>query len=52
MTTVTMELPKDDDARVSFVTDVKNNYFSRAKHAGKVKFVGRFSRPSTCSTAA
>jgi hypothetical protein len=42
MTTVTMELPKDDDARVSFVTDVKNNYFNRTKDAGKVKFVGQF----------
>lgn len=41
MTTVKLNLPKDDDARVSFITDVKNNYFARPKHAGKVKFVGQ-----------
>jgi hypothetical protein len=41
LTTVQIELPKDDDTRVSFLTDVKNNYFARPKHAGKVKFVGQ-----------
>lgn len=41
MTVVTVNLPKDDDARTSFNTDVVNNYFSRPKHAGKVKFVGQ-----------
>lgn len=41
MTVVKIDLPKDDDARTSFNTDVVNNYFSRPKHAGKVKFVGQ-----------
>jgi hypothetical protein len=41
MTTVKIDLPKDDDARASFITDVKNNYFARPKHAGNVKFVGQ-----------
>jgi hypothetical protein len=41
MTSVKINLPQDDDARTSFNTDVINNYFSRPKHAGKVKFVGQ-----------
>jgi hypothetical protein len=40
MTIVKIDLPQDDDARTSFNTDVVNNYFTRPKHAGKVKFVG------------
>lgn len=41
ITVVKIDLPKDDDARTSFNTDVKNNYFARSKHAGMVKFVGQ-----------
>jgi hypothetical protein len=41
MTTARIELPKDGDARASFITDVKNNYFARPKHAGNVKFAGQ-----------
>jgi hypothetical protein len=41
LTTAQIELPKDDNTRVSFLTDVKNNYFSRPKLPGKVKFVGQ-----------
>jgi hypothetical protein len=41
MTVVKIALPQDDDARTSFNTDVTNNYFTRPKHAGKVKFVGQ-----------
>ncbi len=29
LTTAQIELPKDDNTRVSFLTDVKNNYFAR-----------------------
>ena len=39
-TSVELELPQNDMARVSFLTDVKNNYFSRAKHRGKCVFTG------------
>jgi hypothetical protein len=46
LTTARIELPKDDDARTSFITDVKNNYFTRPKHAGKVKFVGQLTPTS------
>ncbi|MDA9522598.1 hypothetical protein XI06_20510 [Bradyrhizobium sp. CCBAU 11434] len=41
MTVVSINLPKDDDARTSFNTDVVNNYFTRPKHAGQVKFMGQ-----------
>ena len=37
---VEVELPQNDEARCSFITDVKNNYFSRAKHKGKCEFKG------------
>jgi hypothetical protein len=32
--TATVEIPRGDVARVSFQTDVKNNYFTRRKHRG------------------
>ncbi len=35
-----VQLPRGDDTRVSFLTDVKNNYFTRTKHAGKCGFQG------------
>jgi hypothetical protein len=41
MMVVKIALPQDDDARTSFNTDVTNNYFTRPKHAGQVKFVGQ-----------
>jgi hypothetical protein len=39
-TTVEFELPRGSECRVSFLTDVKNNYFSRSKHPGKCAFHG------------
>lgn len=39
-TSVEIELPQNDSARVAFLTDVKNNYFTRTKHKGKCEFVG------------
>jgi hypothetical protein len=39
-TLVEIELPQNDTSRVSFLTDVKNNYFTRAKHRGKCVFLG------------
>jgi hypothetical protein len=39
-TAVQVELPRGGDARVSFLTDVKNNYFSRSKNKGTCKFHG------------
>jgi hypothetical protein len=39
-TAVRIELPRGDVSRVSFLTDVKSNYFSRSKHPGKCKFHG------------
>lgn len=39
-TDVEIELPRGSETRVSFKTDVKNNYFSRTKHPGKCVFVG------------
>jgi hypothetical protein len=39
-TSVEIELPQNDEVRVSFLTDVKNNYFSRSKHRGKCEFSG------------
>lgn len=34
-TTVKIDLPRTDATRVAFHTDVKNNYFTRPKHAGQ-----------------
>jgi hypothetical protein len=42
MTTVRLDLPKGDDTRVSFVTDVANNYLTRSKHRGEVTTTGSF----------
>lgn len=42
-TAVKFTLPEGDDFRVSFQTDVKNNYFSRTKHRGVCKFIGQLS---------
>ncbi len=39
-TSVEIELPQNDEARVSFLTDVKNNYFTRSKNKGKCDFSG------------
>ena len=39
-TSVEIELPQNDETRVSFLTDVKNNYFTRAKNKGKCEFSG------------
>ena len=39
-TSVEIELPQNDEARVSFLTDVKNNYFTRSKNKGKCEFTG------------
>jgi hypothetical protein len=39
-TSVEIELPQNDEARVSFHTDVKNNYFTRSKNSGKCEFFG------------
>jgi hypothetical protein len=35
-----IELPQNDQARVSFNTDVKNNYFTRSKQKGHCFFIG------------
>jgi hypothetical protein len=40
LTTVEIQLPQNDDTRVSFLTDVKNNYFTRSKQKGKCEFSG------------
>jgi hypothetical protein len=39
-TSVEIELPQNDEVRVSFLTDVKNNYFTRSKNKGKCQFSG------------
>jgi hypothetical protein len=39
-TSVEVDFPQGDATRVSFQTDVKNNYFSRRKHQGNCKFEG------------
>jgi hypothetical protein len=39
-TSVEIELPQNDEARVSFITDVKNSYFTRSKNKGKCEFSG------------
>ena len=41
-TTVHFEVPIGDVARMSFLTDVKNNYFTRHKHRGICMFTGDF----------
>jgi len=41
-TSVEIEIPFGDVARVSFSTDVKNDYFTRYKHRGTCAFVGDF----------
>lgn len=46
-TTVSVEIPQDDVARVSFLTDVKNNYFTRRRPPrGTVTLVGSLPDPS------
>jgi hypothetical protein len=37
---VDVDLPQKDEARCSFLTDVKNNYFTRTKHKGKCELIG------------
>lgn len=37
---VEIDLPQNDEARCSFHTDVKNNYFTRTKQKGKCDFTG------------
>jgi hypothetical protein len=39
-TSIEIELPQNDEARVSFLTDVKNNYFTRTKYKGNCQFLG------------
>jgi hypothetical protein len=39
-TSVEIELPQNGEARASFLTDVKNNYLTRAKGKGKVEVAG------------
>lgn len=39
-TSVEIELPQNGEVRASFLTDVKNNYFTRVKGKGKVEFSG------------
>lgn len=39
-TSVEIELPQNDEARVSFLTDVKNNYFTRSQSKGTCEFSG------------
>ncbi len=39
-TNVKIELPRGEETRVSFQTDVKNNYFSRRKQPGSCTFHG------------
>jgi hypothetical protein len=41
-TTVELSVPRGEITRVSFLTDVKNNYFSRQKHRGTCVFDGDF----------
>lgn len=40
MTGVQLDLPRGSDKRVMFLTDVRNNYFSRPKLPGKCAFTG------------
>lgn len=41
-TTVDIEIHRGDVSRVSFLTDVKNNYFTRRRHRGTCEFAGTF----------
>lgn len=41
-TSVDVDFPRGDTTRVSFQTDVKNNYFSRKKHRGTCEFKNGF----------
>jgi len=41
-TSIQVEFPRGEATRVSFQTDVKNNYFSRRKHRGSCEFKGGF----------
>ena len=41
-TTAEIEIPRGDVARISFLTDVKNNYFTRRKHRGTCEFISGF----------
>jgi hypothetical protein len=41
-TTVDVKIPRGAVARISFLTDVKNNYFTRRKHRGTCEFNGDF----------
>jgi hypothetical protein len=41
-TTVDIQVPSGDVARVYFLTDVKNNYFTRRKHRGTCEFSDGF----------
>jgi len=41
-TSVQVDLPRGHTTRVSFQTDVKNNYFSRKKHRGTCEFKNGF----------
>jgi hypothetical protein len=41
-TSVETDFPRGDATRISFQTDVKNNYFSRKKHRGKCEFKDGF----------
>jgi hypothetical protein len=39
-TSIEFDVPRGETTRVSFLTDVKNNYFSRKNHRGKCEFAG------------
>lgn len=41
-TSVEIELPQGSESRASFLTDVKNNYFSRTKNQGACSFAGEY----------
>lgn len=41
-TSVEVDLPRGETTRVSFQTDVRNNYFSRKKHRGTCEFKNGF----------
>ena len=41
-TSVEADFPRGDPTRISFQTDVKNNYFSRKKHRGNCEFKDGF----------
>lgn len=41
-TTAELQIPRGETSRVSFLTDVKNNYFTRRKYRGVCEFIGDF----------